>query len=116
MSMPTLPLTSYARKMNGLISVTGSNDRDRFDFDEPVGLGQRGHCDESGRGALLAEELLAHRDQLRSVTDVRQICVDLDDGSHGAASRLDLRLDRPKYFPRLGRDVAAVGGLPFRVV
>src|SRR5207249_11755748 len=39
---------------------------------EPVGVRQRGHLHERGGRPLLAEEFLAHGDEIRAVADVRQ--------------------------------------------
>src|SRR5712692_4937235 len=118
-SMPTLPRTSYARKMYGLMSVTiysASDDRDGFDLDEPLGLGEGGHGHEGRGRALLAEELFAHLDQVLPMPDVGQVGVDLDDTGHGAAARFHLGFDRAKDFPRLSGEVPAVSGLALAVV
>src|SRR6059036_2039160 len=96
---------TYARKIKGLMS----DHRDRFDFDVPIGLGERRDGDEGRCRALLSEELLAHRNQVLAMADVGQVRVDLHDARHGAAARLNLRLDRAEHLPRLGGEVAAVG-------
>src|SRR5262245_30596405 len=85
MSMPTLPRTSYARKMNGLIVTAAgsrrrlSHDGDRFDLDHPIGVGERGHAHERRGRSLLAEEFLAHRNEVSAAANVSEIRVDLDD-------------------------------------
>src|SRR5215470_9839450 len=93
-----------------------SHHGDGFDFDEPVRVGERSHRHQGGGGTLLAEEFLTHRNEVLPVTDVGEVRVDLDDRGHGAAARLDLRLDRFEHGTRLRHDIAAVGRLPLVVV
>src|SRR6202795_171682 len=110
MSVPSLPRTSYARKMNGL-SVTpllgarrineALDHRDRFDLDEPVRMRQRGDGDQRGGGALLAEELLSNGHEVGAVADVGEVGIHLDDALHRRVARLDLRLHRLAYRARL---------------
>src|SRR6185436_15039156 len=106
MSVPILPRTSYARKMNGLSVTPFLDHRDRFDLDEPVGVRERGDRDQRGGGALLAEELLPNGHEVGAVADVGEIGIDLDDALHRAAARLDLRLHRLKDRACLRSEVA----------
>src|SRR5439155_25968509 len=97
--------------MYGLMSVTnspGSHDSDGFDFDEPFGLGEGGHRHQGRGGALFAEELLAHGNQVLPVPDVRQVGVDLDYARLGAATSLHLGLYGSNDFPRLICEVSSV--------
>src|SRR5262249_13448529 len=106
-------------KMYGLMPLTRprpSHHGDRFDFDEPVGLGEGGHRQQGGGGPLLAEELLAHGNEVCAVADVREVGVDLHDGGHAPAPGLHLRLDGAEHRAGLGREVAPMRRLPLVVV
>src|SRR5262249_55011335 len=119
MSIPTFPRPSSTRKMYGLMPLTRprpSHHGDRFDFDEPVGLSEGGHRHQGGGGPLLAEELLAHRNEVSAVADVREIGIDLHDGGHAPSSRLHLRLDGAEHRAGLGHEVAPMRRLPLVVV
>src|SRR5688572_30912233 len=115
MSMPTLPRTSYARKMNGLSGLMGSgprpasHDRDGLHLDQPVRMREVAHLHEGGRRPLLAEELFADRHEVGAVPDVGQVRVHLDDALHGSAARLDLCPERLEHRARLAGEVAAMG-------
>src|SRR5688572_19178875 len=81
---------------------------DRLDLDEPVGMRERAHFDQRRRGRVAREELLAHGNEVGAVADVGDVGVRLDDVAHGAALRLDERLDAAERLTRLRLEVARV--------
>src|SRR5687768_17515370 len=76
-----------------LLCQSALQDGDRLDLDEPVGMRERAHFDESRRGRVSREELLAHRHEVGAVADVGDVGVRLDDVPDSAALRLDESLD-----------------------
>src|SRR6266851_6760657 len=108
--------SALASRLRRSARTATSDHRDRFDFDEPVGLGERGDGDEGRGRALLPEKFFAHWNQILAMADIGEVRVDLDDARHGAAAGLDMGLDGAEHFPRLRGEVASVGRLALVVV
>src|SRR5215207_8766510 len=79
--------------------------RDRLDLHERAVDGEAADLHERARGPRRAEELLAHRVDLRAVVDVEQVDGDLDDVGGARARRVEDARHGREHLARLGDDV-----------